>query len=128
MVRRNKRGRPRRPRSTAQVADCRICGRRVVWLPETTDYCARRDGPMNHQAVNADRFTSEAEHDVHGFTVDGLAISGKRVVHPEDAERLVVVYTRHHCDPVDIERHRERAEAAAKPQPAWGADRAAGED
>jgi len=113
------------PRRVAQLADCRRCGKKVLWLPESEDYCARRDGPCNPEAVGIDCWTRSEEADTHGFTRTGMRLDGRRVDTRDQATRYVQVYTRHYCDPADIEKHRERAETAAEPVPAetWGAGR-----
>lgn len=123
MARRKKKPPPRR---TAQVVECRICGAKIVWLPETEDYCARRDGPCNVEPVGIDRWVRADEADTHGFTLMGMRLDGKRVDTADQATTYVVIFTRHYCAPEDIEEHRARAAAAAEPVPeeSWGAGRA----
>lgn len=75
---------------------CNRCSAPVLWLPELEEY-KRKWGPVNATPVPADRWTSEAEHDVRGFDLHGMTISGRRVDSAEEATRYVNIYTRHRC-------------------------------
>ncbi len=97
---------------------CTRCGAAILWLPELRDY-KRKWGPVNARPVPTDRWSSEAEHDIRGFALDGLSISGRSVANSQEATRYVEIFTRHQCE----KRKPGRRDVPIEESTAWGADR-----
>jgi hypothetical protein len=117
------------PPSSPCVAECRICGARLVWLPFTAccgrasacyaeggkrhpgchpgqgeGYCGKRDGPVGTERVRVALWAAGAEGgdgpEVSGWTVKGDRVTGRRL--PDGAAELraeTSLLLRHQCDP-----------------------------
>ena len=83
-------------RTSVYATTCRYCGARIAFLPETAEYRAASHGPVNTRGVLVDL---DGRPDVHGFDLQGIAISGARIVgNPDGVQRCTKVWLRHHCD------------------------------
>lgn len=107
---------PRRRRAPRGAVGCKMCGKPIVFLRSRADGEEGRPLPVNPTGVMVDL---DGQRTTHGYDHQGYPVVGEiiadasRVPSPESRPlRVVKIWLRHSCDPLD--RMAQAARAAAE--------------